>query len=71
MECRSTRISPTRRHPSRGYEIPGEATRRLPSEVNDADPDIPWIYMAAVRKIRNHLYTRLGIDSAIIQPATA
>lgn len=28
----------------RGYEILGEATRRLPSELKDANPDIPWVY---------------------------
>lgn len=33
----------------RGYEIMGEATRNLPPELKEANADMPWGCMAAVR----------------------
>lgn len=48
----------------RGYEIMGEATRHLPPELKQANPDIPWVYMAAVRNRIAHGY--FGIDDMIL-----
>jgi uncharacterized protein with HEPN domain len=48
----------------RGYEIMGEATRRLPAELKDANPDIPWVYMAAVRNRIAHGY--FGLDDLLL-----
>jgi uncharacterized protein with HEPN domain len=49
---------------TRGYEIMGEATRRLPSELKDANADIPWVYMAAVRNRVAHGY--FGLDDLVL-----
>ncbi len=48
----------------RGYEILGEAARRLPEAVKSANPDIPWATMAAVRNRIAHGY--FGIDDSIL-----
>ncbi len=48
----------------RGYEIMGEATRQLPPEVKDSNPDIPWVYMAAVRNRIAHGY--FGLDDLLL-----
>jgi uncharacterized protein with HEPN domain len=48
----------------RGYEIMGEATRQLPSEIKDANPNIPWVRMAAVRDRIAHGY--FGIDDRLL-----
>lgn len=48
----------------RGYEIMGEATRNLPPELKSTDPDIPWVYMAAVRNRIAHGY--FGIDDLLL-----
>lgn len=48
----------------RGYEIMGEATRHLPAEVKDANSDIPWVYMAAVRNRIAHGY--FGLDDLLL-----
>ena len=48
----------------RGYEIMGEATRNLPSELKDANADIPWVYMAAVRNRIAHGY--FGVDDLLL-----
>jgi uncharacterized protein with HEPN domain len=48
----------------RGYEILGEAARRLPDTLKSANPDIPWTTMAAVRNRIAHGY--FGIDDSII-----
>ena len=49
---------------TRGYEIMGEATRRLPSELKDANADIPWVHMAAVRNRVAHGY--FGLDDLLL-----
>ena len=49
---------------TRGYEIMGEATRRLPSELKEANADIPWTYMAAVRNRIAHGY--FGLDDLLL-----
>jgi uncharacterized protein with HEPN domain len=48
----------------RGYEIMGEATRHLPSELKDANADIPWAAMAAVRNRVAHGY--VGLDDVLL-----
>ena len=48
----------------RGYEILGEATRHLPSDLKDPNPEIPWVYMAAVRNRIAHGY--FGIDDLVL-----
>jgi uncharacterized protein with HEPN domain len=53
----------------RGYEIMGEATRHLPREVKDANPDIPWVYMAAVRNRIAHGY--FGLDDLLLYETIA
>jgi len=49
---------------TRGYEILGEATRRLPAELKEANADIPWVYMAAVRNRIAHGY--FGLDDLLL-----
>lgn len=48
----------------RGYEIMGEATRQLPPELKEANADIPWVYMAAVRNRIAHGY--FGLDDLLL-----
>jgi uncharacterized protein with HEPN domain len=48
----------------RGYEIMGEATRQLPPELKEANEDIPWIYMTAVRNRIAHGY--FGLDDLLL-----
>lgn len=48
----------------RGYEIMGEAVRHLPESLKTANPDIPWVTMAAVRNRIVHGY--FGIDDTIL-----
>ncbi len=48
----------------RGYEIMGEATKQLPPELKEANADIPWIYMAAVRNRIAHAY--FGLDDLLL-----
>lgn len=48
----------------RGYEIMGEAVRHIPDELKTANPDIPWLTMAAVRNRIVHGY--FGIDDTIL-----
>jgi uncharacterized protein with HEPN domain len=48
----------------RGYEIMGEATKQLPQEVKEANADIPWIYIAAVRNRIAHAY--FGLDDLLL-----
>jgi uncharacterized protein with HEPN domain len=48
----------------RGFEIMGEAARRLPDDIKLANADIPWTMMTAVRNRAVHGY--FGIDDRII-----
>jgi uncharacterized protein with HEPN domain len=48
----------------RGYEIMGEATKQLPPKVTEANADIPWIYMTAVRNRIAHAY--FGLDDLLL-----
>ena len=49
---------------TRGFEIMGEAVRHIPAAVRDANTDIPWATMAAVRNRVIHGY--FGIDDTIL-----
>jgi uncharacterized protein with HEPN domain len=48
----------------RGYEIMGEATKQLPSDLKESNADIPWIQMAAVRNRIAHGY--FGLDDLLL-----
>ena len=48
----------------RGFEMMGEAVRHVPLAVKDANPDIPWTVIAAVRNRVIHGY--FGIDDTIL-----
>lgn len=48
----------------RGNEIMGEAVRHLPDELKNANADIPWRTMAAMRNRIIHGY--FGIDDSIL-----
>ena len=48
----------------RGYEIMGEATRNLPPELKEANAEIPWVSMAAVRNRIAHGY--FGVDDLLL-----
>ena len=48
----------------RNFEIIGEAARTLPAHVTDANPNIPWAKMRALRNIVAHAY--FGVDLSII-----
>jgi uncharacterized protein len=45
-------------------QYPGEAVSRLPSEVTDLAPQIPWAKIRAMRNLIAHDYA--GIDTAVI-----
>jgi uncharacterized protein with HEPN domain len=42
----------------------GEAVRHLPEHMTHANPDIPWVYITAMRNRIVHGY--FGIDDAIL-----
>ncbi|MCP3981460.1 MAG: DUF86 domain-containing protein [bacterium] len=48
----------------RNFEIIGEATKRLTSELRENNPDIPWKEAAAFRDVLSHDY--MGIDLTIV-----
>ncbi len=48
----------------RGDEIMGEAVRHLPDDLKGANPDVPWMYMSAMRNRIVHGY--FGIDDTIL-----
>jgi uncharacterized protein with HEPN domain len=49
---------------ARNLEIIGEAVKRLPMELREAHPSIPWQDIAGLRDILIHEYE--GVDYAII-----
>jgi uncharacterized protein with HEPN domain len=46
----------------RCFEVIGEATKRLPPELTQASPDVPWRKMAGFRDILSHAYDRVDLD---------
>jgi uncharacterized protein with HEPN domain len=48
----------------RALEIVGEATKRLPGELKDRYPDLPWRDMAGMRDKLIHDY--LGVDLTVV-----
>jgi len=53
-----------RRHAERVAELIGEAATRLPEELRDAWPDVPWRPMIRMRNWLIHGYD--GIDAEIL-----
>lgn len=53
----------------RAFEMMGEAARHIPDAVKEANPEIPWPVMVAVRNRIVHGY--FGIDDAILSTTIA
>jgi uncharacterized protein with HEPN domain len=53
-----------RRATERGLEIISEASRQLPKEMKDAEPNVPWQKIAGIGNILRHDYDE--IDPMII-----
>ncbi len=55
----------------RRFQIIGEATRKLPDEIKDRHPDIPWKKMIDFRNFVVHEYHRINYriiwDTALIE----
>ena len=46
----------------RALEIVGEAAKRIPQDVRDANPDVPWRAMAGIRDKLIHDYTSVNLE---------
>ena len=46
----------------RALEILGEATKRIPQEIRDRHPEIPWRSMAGLRDKLIHDYTSVNLE---------
>jgi uncharacterized protein with HEPN domain len=46
----------------RALEIIGEATRRIPQEVRDKNPEVPWQAMAGIRDKLIHDYISVNLE---------
>ena len=45
----------------RALEIIGEASKRLPAELKDRHPEVPWRRMAGMRDVVIHEYDRIDL----------
>lgn len=48
----------------RVLEIIGEATKRLPEDIRELEPEVPWRRMAGLRDVVVHQYDR--VDLAVV-----
>jgi uncharacterized protein with HEPN domain len=46
----------------RALEIVGEGAKRVPQEVRDANPEVPWRAMAGIRDKLIHDYTSVNLE---------
>ncbi|MBE8989219.1 DUF86 domain-containing protein [Nostoc sp. LEGE 12450] len=49
----------------RNFEIIGEATKRLSSEIRAAYPDVPWQQVAGFRDILIHDYLKVNLNRVL------
>lgn len=49
---------------ARALEIIGEATKRIPADIRDAYPNVPWRKMAGMRDVLTHEYE--GVSASIL-----
>lgn len=50
----------------RRFEIIGEAAKRMPAEIRDTYPDIPWRYITGFRDVLIHDYPEIVADSVFL-----
>ena len=46
----------------RALEIAGEAVKRVPQQIRDRDPEVPWKAMAGMRDRLIHAYDNINVD---------
>ena len=49
---------------ARRLEIIGESVKRLPEDLREQHPDVPWREIAAARDVLVHEYFRIDVDLA-------
>lgn len=48
----------------RAFEIIGEASRRVPEDIHNANPEIPWREIAGMRNKLTHEY--FGVNTKVV-----